>query len=936
MKQISRTFSIYYQNVRGTRTKTDTLYTNILTEDYDIIVLTETWLNSDIHNGEIFDNRYDVVRKDRSSGKLGGGVLIALKKQISYEIISTNCESESVILKIKFKKSIFIISVVYFVPNSKVDVYEGYLSHFDDLLLLNNVNFIILGDFNLPHLFRGQIQTDVDVLMRGFMNLNGVRQFNSVGNCIGRTLDLVLSNVDISQVCRSSNTLVREDAYHPALEMMVNFNEERAKVGHPKLFTYNFKKGNFILLYNLLRECDWTNVLTASDVDASVEHFYNKLYFCLDASVPKYVVGKRVSSLAYPLWFSPELKKKIKRKNTLHSLIIKNKATENQQIEYKKLRQEVKAQAGKEFLDYHKSLEFNINNDPSSFWGFINGKRKQIGLPREMRLGCDTFGDPVGIARAFAQYFASVYEECDVDQIRLQNDCWGNFMFSKIEEGDVINSIKKLKPKKCTGTDNIPPYIYKGCADHLAQPLTHIFNLAIKNCYFPTAFKQTIVSPIHKNGEKCLITNYRPISLLNGLAKIFESVLYDNILQFVCPKISQYQHGFVPHKSTVSNLLIFSEHAAQAINEKKQMDVIYTDCARAFDKVDHSILLGKLVDYGFSKEAYTLMKSYLCNRSQAVKISHEYSEEFKVTSGVPQGSNLGPLLFIMFINDLPNNITRSTSLLYADDFKLFKTISDRNDSVNLQNDLNSVTDWFQRNKMKLNTDKCFIMSFTRRICYSDNDYVINGVKLERRSEAKDLGVVFQPSLKFNNHYSYISNRAYGVLGFVIRNSKNFDISTVVRLYNALVRPHLEYASNIWLPTAVTNINIIEKVQKKLLRFLYVRKNNQYPYMVSYRALTDSFNFQTLCYRRKTQAVLFVFCVINSIKYQDCSIINFIYFRVPKVNLRIYNFNLFHEQDSVSPLNALLNICNEILDSLHVDLFTISFQKLKLLLNQRGT
>ena len=210
-------------------------------------------------------------------------------------------------------------------------------------------------------------------------------------------------------------------------------------------------------------------------------------------------------------------------------------------------------------------------------------------------------------------------------------------------------SFKNRKHQKVTGVDNVPPYIYKGCIDIFVKPLVHIFNLSIKTSTYPSLLKNSVISPIPKAGKtQNNIEHYRPITILNSLAKIYETILCKQLLKYFYSSFSDQQHGFLPDRSTVTNLCLLTCRASEAINNKKQLDVIMTDCTKAFDKVDHGLLIKKLSKFNFSRSAYMLIKSYLDSRKLQVKVGKCLSSDFHVTSGVPQGSNLGPLLFVFF------------------------------------------------------------------------------------------------------------------------------------------------------------------------------------------------------------------------------------------------------------------------------------------------
>jgi len=361
---------------------------------------------------------------------------------------------------------------------------------------------------------------------------------------------------------------------------------------------------------------------------------------------------------------------------------------------------------------------------------------------------------------------------------------------------------------------------------------------------------------------------------------------------------------------------------------------VYTDCAKAFDRVDHCLLLEKLGCLGLSKNAVAFIQSYLSGRRNVVKVGGARSEVFEATSGVPQGSNLGPLLFLIFINDLPDGVRSSKCLLYADDFKMFRTVNDKSDCSKLQADLDAVLDWFNMNHMTLNIEKCSVVTFTRKLEFVAESYYVGETLLNRKTEVVDLGVTFHQNLKFNNHYHNITSKAYKALGFVLRNSRHFQISTIIALYNACVRPYVEYASIIWMPTASVNIDLIERVQKRFLRFLYVKKNNAYPHMVSYRSMLDTFNVTSLNDRRDTQAVMFVYYIINNIKYNNCELISRIYLKVPKLHLRLLQSDLFTDRNTLSPISKLLSVCNRITKTSNFDIFAIKERPLKRLLGHR--
>lgn len=469
------------------------------------------------------------------------------------------------------------------------------------------------------------------------------------------------------------------------------------------------------------------------------------------------------------------------------------------------------------------------------------------------------------IADAFADYFKSVYlnNAAKYDLSFEPSSNISTLDIKSISEDDIQKAIKKLKPKKSVGPDKIPPYIFKGCAELLLEPLMIIFNLIITSCTYPDAWKLTKVCPVFKSGNLNEIVNHRPVALICVPSKIFEIILHEIMYSHIKSGISDYQHGFMENKSTVTNLMCFSHSVNSVVDDNSQVDVIFTDFAKAFDKVDHDILLKKLDSFGFSNRLLQMCASYLRDRKQYVVYKGARSVEFSTLSGVPQGSNLGPLFFLCLINDITEVVQHSSCQLFADDFKIYKRIDTVLDSYLLQIDLNNISEWATKNCLFFNVEKCFQMTFSRKTIKTDYSYNINGLPLPDKKNIKDLGIIFDSELTFNLHIDNMVSRAFRLLGFVIRNSCNFkNEKTLVRLFNVYVRSVIEYASLIWSPLYDVHINTIEKVQKKFLRYLYYKKYNIYSFDISYEILLNEFNFNKLETRRLISSALFAHKLFN--------------------------------------------------------------------------
>lgn len=388
-----------------------------------------------------------------------------------------------------------------------------------------------------------------------------------------------------------------------------------------------------------------------------------------------------------------------------------------------------------------------------------------------------------------------------------------------LDEASISSKIASITESFSCGSDGVPASVVKRCGLSLSPVLCYLFNLSIRCGVFPSMWKMSLILPLHKKGRRDDISNYRPIANLPCFAKLFESLIYDALYFHSKPFLGSFQHGFRRGKSTASNLVEFTNFCTSNLEQGKQVDCIYTDFSKAFDRLNHQLLLYKLKLLGFPPLFVGWLSSYLSNRSQRVIFRSSLSKEVKIESGVPQGSHLGPLLFIIFINDIISAVPHSKILCYADDAKIFRVISNSSDCVALNSDLTLFNNWCHRNFLPLNISKCSVMSFARNKNPLHFVYEVGGSSLARLDKCRDLGVIFNPQLSFADHIDSVVLKANATLGFVKRWSREFrDPYICKQLYCALVRPILEYACPVWSPYHLSEIKRLESVQRRFLRF----------------------------------------------------------------------------------------------------------------------
>lgn len=930
-------FSIFYQNVRGLRSKVKDFHDNILANNFDIICITETWLNNSIHDRELCDERYLMFRNDKlyeiAGVQRGGGVLCCVKKK--FQVLSV-CKSEDVDFQwlcttLKINEFIIAICCIYIKSGSSLSVYERVLDSFESNNDLYSENVYLIGDFNIPEIngiyynFRNG-STKARVIQQ-IMCRYDLYMINNVLNHVDNTLDLVLTNMTEAKLLLSDMFLVNIDQYHPPLEIsfgIITNNKIVDKAPDDNDHNYDFKKGDYIKLHYVLRQCNWVNIIQSGDINECTNQFYTVLYEALDKCVP-HKKSYRVSN--YPIWFSKELKKKIKTKERYHK---KSKKDHRYTQTFRDLRREVKCLIKICHANYIQNIEGDINNNPKMFWEYIKTKRSNSSIGLRFSYNDEYFENEQDISNAFAKYFKSVYS----NSTPLQGDfSFKDYNLDGLNVKDVsipeiINAIKSLKPQAAVGVDGLPGYFFKAFVDILAVPLQLIFNRSLRTNTFPEAFKIGRVAPIHKSGNTSVITNYRAITVLSAPSKIFERVLYNRIYSHVSPVLIEEQHGFVNKKSTVTNLCIFSDYLAREINNA-QIDTIYTDLAKAFDRVNHNILLEKLKSFSFDEDLIIFLKSYLTNRPNFVKFNNSKSDNFISTSGVPQGSILGPLLFVLFINDISDYIKYSSFLLYADDLKAYRVIRSPEDINKLKSDIQSISDFCTHNDLALNETKCKVVSYTRKKDSLVGAYTVNGVEMQTLNEIKDLGVVFSKNFSFSDHISQLVAECSRKIGFILRASHGFQEKTSIILFNTYVRSKLEYCCIIWNPRTLTYTEMLEKVQKKFLRSIYLRKHGIYPFLISYERQRCEFNVMLLSKRRENAAIVFIFNILQGHTVVP-DILFSVNISVPDVRLR-RRCNLFKVINENSPTEHCTSIVNAFLRQCEIDIFNISRNKLVSLL-----
>lgn len=890
------------------RTKSKSLFEFSSQCDYDVFVIVETWLNADFLDNEFFDPKmYNVYRKDRNHLKTGfakgGGVLIAVKKDLKSYICSTliiDDVLDQLIVIIPATDGMLCFCASYIPPNSSSALYASHVNNlmflYENMVL--NTRFIVFGDFNLSNivwvtsvndvLIPSNVNHDNEInLIDTFLDMN-LSQVNNVYNKLNKILDLIFVQPDFKyMVYECLQPFSPVTVHHTALILEFEFYNFIKYSNNSPRNQYDFNYCNFDALNSMLFNTNWDFIFINNSVNEAYELFLKTFLNICDQNIPL----KRTQSSSHP-WYTKGLRKIKNQRNKLHKryavsgcLEVKNEFLQRQK-EFNFLNKFL-------YKQYLMKIECDLKENPRSFWTFIRSKKQNTDIPSLMKYNNYSSDNPTDIVNFFAAFFESNFKNnsSQNSQMYLESNTGDAILGHMIlNEDDVLKAISQTRNSFRADADGLCAFLIKKCTSSILAPILKIFNLSLMEGIFADRWKFTIISPIFKSGRKENVTSYRSISKLTIISKIFEHAVNNRLYFATKSIIIPQQHGFRNGRSTVSNLTVFTDYCLSQLEAGFQIDTIYTDFSKAFDKISHHILLKKLWNLGIHSSFHKWLASYLDNRICVVEISSHKSSPYKQISGVPQGSVLGPLLFNLFVNDIFQCFKNSRFLLYADDLKIFLKIKCLNDARKLQDDINNLHDWSSKNYLKFNINKCAHVSYSRARNPLQIKYKIGSDVIDTVSEFEDLGIIFDSNFTFKPHVDRLIAKAYSMLAFIKRNCNDFsDPYTLKLLYTSFVRSKLEYGALIWNPFSNIHIARIERIQRRFIYFALPHINLINP-LLPYISRCQHLGLDSLEKRRKVQTMLFIYDLING--NIDCpALLEKISFKIPHISLR--HNEIFH-------------------------------------------
>lgn len=864
-----RGFKMASLNINHLLAHIDELRILLASNDIDIIAINETKLDEDIKDDEVKIQGYEIARRDRDIN--GGGICFYVKTPINF-IIRKDLKFDSLenlCLEIQKPRSKpFVVVTWYRPPDSLIDIF----SHFETLigkLDAENTEFYLLGDLNCD-MVATRYDNHTNKLI-SIADVYGLQQLITEPTRVTPTsatlIDLIYTNCPDKITCSGVRHISISD--HCMVFAYRKLSGNGISNGHNTITYRNFRKFNRDNFRNDIASQSWDELYNSNNPNPNEMWLLWKGIFLsiVDKHAP--LRNMRVRARSSP-WITAELKKLMHDRDILKIKVSKSNDP-NEWAHFRKRRNAVNREIRLAKQAYFQNNFTEHMGDSKKTWRTINeltSRKSGKTSVTSLNVNGSSITDPSEVSNEFNNHFATIgpklasdIDSSDSHGYQQYLTCTNQqFQFRPTTTSKVLSLLNKLNKTKATGLDRISARLIRECADLICIPICDIFNQSINQGVFPDDWKSARVTPLFKHGNRDDVNNYRPISIISAVAKVFERLIYDQVYAYLEEHqiISKHQSGFRTIHSTVTALLEATDTWAYNIDRGKVNAVVFLDLKKAFDTVDHQILLSKLSFYGIHGNELQWFKSYLENRTQICSINGIPSNTCTLSCGVPQGTILGPLLFLLYINDLPNCLLNCEPRMYADDTHLTfacQTVDDMQSCLN--QDLENVYNWLKANKLTLNMTKTefMLIGSRQRLCTLTGSPTlsINDTPVRQVTTAKSLGVTIDDKLVWNSHIEKLTKKVASGIGAIKRVRHLVPQATLHLIYRSLVQPHFDYCNIVWGNCGVTLNERLQKLQNRAARVLTFSN-----YDADASPLLEQLGWKSLSCQQQSQRATMVF------------------------------------------------------------------------------
>ena len=824
----------------------------------DIFALVETKLISSINDREVCDN-YTLYRLDRpNSPGRGGGVLIGVLDSCNILVNNISPSSKGELLSVDLIVSGFPFTFVVYYHRPCVKNIDDFIYWYHNQ---SSFNHLIVGDFNLPDIdwsdrsLKKHQNTSMHSAFLNLLESSDLDQLITVPTHLqGNTLDLVLTNLETSipqiEPSCSDHHLINFELFleAPVTHAIDNNN------------TMPFWKFNKAKIPDIMVDC----FDLESDIKKSIDDKIpiDQIWTLFKSTILKSAHNNIPSHTRKPKpspWMTRSTKREIARRRRWHQTSKEHTSEENRM----KVRQQSRLCDALVNRDYNSFINRHIcdkleGGDTKPLFKFISNRRGNSNTVKHLD-GCSD-DSAEAISDQFAKAFCSVFTVDDGSLPPTPKQTASQHAAITIEPKGVLKLLQSLDKTKGAGPDGLSPALLKFLSNYIYVSLAHIYQYSLNTGTVPSDWKLANVVPIHKKGSRTDPLNYRPISLTCIASKILEHIISHDINLFLDQHnlLSDCQHGFRKRHGCDTQLLSTVTDLIESFDNRVPVDIAVLDFSKAFDVVSHQKLMSKVQAMGIHVHTCNWLTSWLSNRFLSVIVNGAQSSKHAITSGVPQGSVLGPLLFLIFINDMPSCIDHCNLRLFADDSLIYHEISSQANIVELQSDLDRLAEWARTWQMSFNVSKCEHMRVTRK---SDTArapvYNFDNSSLLQVEDIKYLGIHIDCHLSFDKHIQEICRKATNSLHMLMRNLKKARTKTRTIAYKTICRPVLEYASSSRSPHKVKHVDTIEAINRKAFRWAHNKRKHD-----NISDLMRQHDWQLLAQRRQNADIKLYFRILS--------------------------------------------------------------------------
>ena len=821
---------ICHLNVRSLYGKIDEIRVIVLSSEIDIFCISESFLDDSISNSEIDIPGYDIERRDRPNGR-GGGVLMYIKSGTKYkprpDIGNTSNRVESIWIEIISSKrsvSSHLICCIYRPPSSNVTYYNEMLDVIEKAMS-EDKEVVLLGDLNYNYQLDESLSSNPIHYIENLFGLNQLIIENTrVTKSTSTLLDVILTSDRNSHANNKVFKFALSDHYL-IYTCIKNVNVENV---HKTIEFRSYKNFNEALFVKDISECITfhdieMNAITC--IESTWDLWLKSFISISDRHAPR--ISTRVRNKHNP-WITNEIVKVMYKRDHAHKKAIQAITNEDLWFEYRRLRNFVTSKINEAKSSYLSDITPKLKHDSKSVWKELNrvtGNKKNANKV------------PSFISNEkLNSFFSSIGQNLlsklpQPGKLNWKNpECIYKFEFKPIEPTCVLNHLKKLSLDSKLDVLHMDTRLLNISATYIVNSLCCILNASLLTGVIPRDLKIARITPVYKGkGSKYDESNYRPISVIASLAMILEREVAKQVMKYLLDNdlICIDQFAFLKNHSTVTSLHRLVDDWFEAFNEGESVLACFFDVMKCFDSINHTILLQKLSFYGFKELSHKWFSNYLTERQQLVSCNGKSSSLRYVTTGVPQGSALGPLLFILFINDFPQHIKNSLSNIFADDCCVYAFGKDLDQTkIKFQNSVNEANEWYINNNLPVNVPKSMCMlsvpeHISNRLDDSQKllNTKLNDEYLSQVSNAPYLGMLMDSSLKWNDHVLKLCKRISGKLALLSRLRKFIDKDTLLLLYNNIIQPNIDYAISVWGYTSSLNRAMVTRLQHRAARII---------------------------------------------------------------------------------------------------------------------